>query len=300
MERTSPVRDKKNAIHWQHRSKCKELSEGCKEKELNYSESLEPPSMQALQFIRTELLKTQKSISDLQTERRLLRKQLSRWTDAVQMLQETQENSHCRIEAHIHTLAVSSDCMRKQLKELRENVQGILYLKQKLDRRIPRFPNSVSWDDCSFNKTVVSIQNNKKSRQLNLEREHEHLKARNKQTLTHMRHLCESIKICTSYKENDTLGTQQCSRNDEMRSEKSSFSNKDTVNNHPTHGLQESSLKNEEDELVELIEKLKDALSLQIQPGHLPEVKQELLHTAGQVCRSYSDLISKVIEPTLK
>ncbi|XP_040213243.1 uncharacterized protein LOC120943769 [Rana temporaria] len=296
MERTSPVGDKKDAIILQHKTGCIEFSQDCKEKEINYAESLEPPSMQALQFIRTELQKTQKSISELQTERRLLRKQLSRWNGAVQVLQEAQEDNHCKIEAHIRTLAVSNDCLRKELEELRQNVQGIIYfskIKQKMDQRTQRFPNSIRLDDCGYNKTRVSIQRSKKSCQLNLERENDHLKARNKQTLTHMRHLCESIKISTSYKENYTLGT-------EMRPEKSSFAVKDTINNQSTHGPQESSVKNEEDELKELVEKLKDALSLQIQPGQVSEIKQEFLHTAGQVCRSYSDLIGKVIEPTLK
>lgn len=131
-----------------------------------------------------------------------------------------------------------------------------------MDQRTQRFPNSIRLDDCGYNKSRVSIQRSKKSCQLNLERENDHLKARNKQTLTHMRHLCESIKISTSYKENYTLGT-------EMRPEKSSFAIKDTINNQPTHGPQESSVKNEEDELKELVEKLKDALSFQIQPGNV-------------------------------
>ncbi|CAI9608189.1 unnamed protein product, partial [Staurois parvus] len=65
---------------------------------------------------------------------RLLRKQLSCWNGTVQVLQETQEDNHCKIEAHIRTLAASSDCLRKELEELRQNVQGILYfskIKQK-------------------------------------------------------------------------------------------------------------------------------------------------------------------------
>ncbi|XP_072275231.1 dystrotelin-like [Pyxicephalus adspersus] len=115
--------------NWQSKTGCMDvLCEDCRENEPNYSESLEPPSMQALQFIKTELLKTQKSINDLHTERKLLRKQLSRWTGAVQVLQETQEDSHCRIEAHIHTLAVSSNCLRKELEELRQNVQDIIQM----------------------------------------------------------------------------------------------------------------------------------------------------------------------------
>ncbi|XP_068103027.1 dystrotelin isoform X2 [Hyperolius riggenbachi] len=246
---------------------------GCqKEKEVECYKCTETQPLQALQFIKAELLKTQKSISELQVERKLLRKQLSCWTGAVQVLQESQEDHHCRIEAQIRMLATSNECMKKELEELRHNSQVVRQfskLKHRIHGKAQRFHNSINWAVCDLNTNGTSVKRSQTVSQdvhLGLRRENDHLRARNKQTLTHMRHLCESVKTFTSCKENGTLGIQQCERTDEI-TEKSSFSIQDVMNKHFICEPQESSGKNEEAKLQELIEKLKETLSLQIQSG---------------------------------
>ncbi|XP_075037470.1 dystrotelin [Mixophyes fleayi] len=84
-----------------------------------------------LQSITAQLVRTQKCIKDLHGERWLLKKQLSRWTGAVQVLQESQEENHCKLETQIHMLAESSEDMRKELQELRQNVQVLLTLRHR-------------------------------------------------------------------------------------------------------------------------------------------------------------------------
>uniref|UniRef100_A0A8C3I4W5 Dystrotelin n=1 Tax=Chrysemys picta bellii TaxID=8478 RepID=A0A8C3I4W5_CHRPI len=57
---------------------------------------------------------------------------------------------------------------------------------------------------------------------------------------------------------------------------------------------------NEEKELQQLVLKLEDALSLQLQPAQQSAIKQELVSTAEHVCRSFSDLINHVTLPAWK
>ncbi|XP_077129876.1 uncharacterized protein LOC143785090 [Ranitomeya variabilis] len=114
---------KKDMNDHQSQQECMEPSEQCKEGEMHIPENLDTAPLQALQFIKSELLKTQKSIQDLQSERRLLRKQLCHWTGAVQVLQESQEDNHGKVDAQIHMLAESNECMKKELKELKHNMQ---------------------------------------------------------------------------------------------------------------------------------------------------------------------------------
>ncbi|KAM8934145.1 dystrotelin [Pelodytes ibericus] len=291
--------------------------------------------LQALQFIKEELLRTQKSIKDLQSERRLLRKQLSRWTGAVQVLQESQEDSCCRLEAKIQALNETSECMRTELQQLRQNVQNH-------DEKAVDFPSDnkqqMAWQTESKEKATVPStktkairQNSKLKRGLNVknlqnygkwtvnhcpqvenqnnhhsskfpfQRENDCLKAQNRQTLTHMRHLCESLKAGKSFSGQVRYGGKCCPSSDQPKSFYS-ISDEDAntcfslIEPHPVV----SRMKNEGAELQELVENLKDALSIQIQPGHLPGIKEELLQAAEHVCKSYSEFINKTIEPTLK
>eukprot|EP00062_Callorhinchus_milii_P006400 gi/632947329/ref/XP_007888994.1/ PREDICTED: dystrotelin [Callorhinchus milii] len=55
----------------------------------------------------------------------------------------------------------------------------------------------------------------------------------------------------------------------------------------------------EEEELHQLVEKLKDALSLKVKAGHCSIVKQELLNAAEHVGETLSQLVSQVATPVL-
>ncbi|XP_075687639.1 dystrotelin [Rhinoderma darwinii] len=274
--------------------------------EMHISEVADTASLQALQFIKCELLKTQKSIKDLQSERRLLRKQLCHWTGAVQVLQETQEDIHCTVGAQIHMIAESNECMKKELKELRHNMQDMIQcskLKRGLNVKARRVSSSIKWnvaDLTLMGNYVNRKQKDFQSTEFTLQRENDHLKAQNRRTLTHMRRLCESIKTAPSHKERRRMGSGYCSGSDKVTPEKCYCEMKDVTENQLESESRALPVRNEEAELQEMIEKLKDALSLQIKPGQLPGIKQELLHTAGHVSRCYADLISKIIEPTLR
>ncbi|KAM3917398.1 dystrotelin [Leptodactylus fuscus] len=281
-----------------------EPSGECKEGEVHTPEMTETAPIQALQFIKSELLKTQKSIKDLQSERRLLRKQLSHWTGTMQVLQESQEDNHCKVEAQIHVLVESNEYMKKELKELKHNMQGMIQcckLKRGLNVKGKRVTNSVKWNEADAAVLGDSVNSKRKdfqSTQFTLQREDDHLKAQNRRTLSHMRRLCESIKVPTSHKERRKMDLDYCSGVDQVASDKCNCEIEDLTNNYPVSDV--LPVRNEEAELQEMIEKLKDALSLQIKPGQVPSIKQELLHTAEQVSRCYANLISKIIEPTLR
>ncbi|XP_071977164.1 dystrotelin isoform X2 [Engystomops pustulosus] len=284
---------------------CIEPSGECKYGEMHIPETTETVPLQALQFIKTELLKTQKSIKDLQSERRLLRKQLSHWNGAVQLLQASQEDNHCKVEAKIHMLSESNECMKKELKELRLNMQEMIQcckLKQGLNVKAKRVSSSVKWnvpDSSVMGNSVNRKQKDFQCVQFTTHRENDHLKAQNRKTLTHMRLLCESIKAAPSNKERRRMGHEHCPGPDKVTPDKCNWEMEDP-DKHPVANSQVLPVRNEEADLQEMIENLKDALSLQIKPGQIPAIKQELLHTAGQVSRCYANLISKIIEPTLR
>ncbi|XP_056390183.1 dystrotelin isoform X2 [Hyla sarda] len=259
----------------------------------------------ALHFIKSELLKTQKTIKELQSERRLLRKQLSHWTGAVQALQESQEDNHCKVETQIHMLAESNECVKKELKELRHNMQGMIQcckLKRGLNVRAKRFSSS-KWnavDPTVMGDSVNTKQKDFQRTQCTLQRENDHLKAQNRRALTHMRHLCESIRTASSHKERQRMASGYCFSPEKVTPNKCDSEIEDVTDNPPVSESQVITVRNEEAEFQEMIEKLKYALSLQIKPGQIPGIKQELLHAAGQVSRCYTNLLSKIIEPTLR
>ncbi|XP_069591667.1 dystrotelin [Ranitomeya imitator] len=235
---------------------------------------------------------------------RLLRKQLCHWTGAVQVLQESQEDNHGKVDAQIHMLAESNECMKKELKELKHNMQGMIQcckLKRGLNVKAKMVSSSVK--RISGDPPVMRSSLKKRdfqSTQFTLPREKDNLKAQNRRTLTHMRHLCESIKTAPSYKEITKMGSGYCSEREKVTPDQCNCEIEDVPDNQPTTCSQFLPVRNEETELQEMIEKLKDALSLQIKPGQIPGIRKELLHMAGQVSRCYTNLISNIIEPTLK
>ncbi|XP_069841356.1 dystrotelin isoform X2 [Dendropsophus ebraccatus] len=277
-----------------------------KEGKMHIPEVPETAPLQALQFIKSELLKTQKTIKDLQSERRLLRKQLSHWTGAVQVLQESQENNHCKVETQIHMLVESNECMKKELTELRHNMQGMIQcckLKRGSNVKAKRVSSSVRWnavDPALMDDSVNRKRKDFQSTQFSLQRENDHLKAQNKRTLTHMRRLCESIKTAPCHKEVGRMGSGYCLGSDKVVPDGYDCEVEDATDSQPASDSQVLLVRNEEAELQDMIEKLKNALALQIKPGQIPGIKQELLHAVGQVSRCYTHLINKIIEPTLR
>ncbi|XP_033009039.1 uncharacterized protein LOC117048805 [Lacerta agilis] len=67
-----------------------------------------------------------------------------------------------------------------------------------------------------------------------------------------------------------------------------------------TEALHNEMQMEEEEELQQLMMKLKDALSLQVWQGQLSVLKEGLLLKAKNVCKSFSDVISQVTSPTRK
>ncbi|OCT63869.1 dystrotelin isoform X2 [Xenopus laevis] len=266
--------------------------------------SQENVPVQALQFIKAELSRTQKSITELQSERRLLRKQLSRWTGAVQVLQESQEDVHCRLEAKIEALTESSECLRTELHQLRQNVQA-MHQPSKLKEECIKMPpacDSIILDESNLFQEGNLIKGfpSFQSSQSATQSEKDSLRTQNGETLAHMRHLCESIKAVSRHKTQEGNENPSCLKNESLRPVKGNVAPREDVDNSQLLKRTETSPMMKEEELQALVKKLKDALSIHIHPGHLPGPKQELLHTAGQVCTSYSTLLNKVIQATSK
>ncbi|XP_018091681.1 dystrotelin isoform X1 [Xenopus laevis] len=301
--------------------------------------SQENVPVQALQFIKAELSRTQKSITELQSERRLLRKQLSRWTGAVQVLQESQEDVHCRLEAKIEALTESSECLRTELHQLRQNVQNgqkdsdaaskqqikwhpgdftslykqisqtkplkAMHQPSKLKEECIKMPpacDSIILDESNLFQEGNLIKGfpSFQSSQSATQSEKDSLRTQNGETLAHMRHLCESIKAVSRHKTQEGNENPSCLKNESLRPVKGNVAPREDVDNSQLLKRTETSPMMKEEELQALVKKLKDALSIHIHPGHLPGPKQELLHTAGQVCTSYSTLLNKVIQATSK
>ncbi|KAM4626931.1 dystrotelin [Discoglossus pictus] len=287
---------------------------------------------QALQFIKAELVRTQKSIKDLQSERRLLRKKLSRWTGAVQLLQESQEDNRSKLQAQIQVLAESSECLRTELQQLRDNVQppnfspackaqmawtplqgrtpptvarGIPQhsdLTQESMVRTPQLCESTQWDKAGFTQVEKSICSDPKGWQDIKSKSqcgNDYLRAQNWQTLSHMRQLCQSLNSSTGHQTQGATESGNYPSLEQPPTPKGKVPPRKKLESCSLTLPSEQSQMKEEVELEELVEKLKDALSLQIIPGHIPILRQELLHAAGQVCRTYSDLINKTIETSL-
>ncbi|KAE8580179.1 hypothetical protein XENTR_v10024345 [Xenopus tropicalis] len=291
--------------------------------------------VQTLQFIKAELLRTQKSITELQSERRLLRKQLGKWTGAVQVLQESQEDVHCRLVAKIEALTKSSECLRTELHQLRQNVQQqhfpfnggqrvedqfvnkgvpvkpvflgdgqlgkIIHQPFKLKEEFIKMPpvcDSIILDERNVLQESNLIKGFPSFQCSQFVSEKDSLRTQNGETLAHMRHLCESIKAVSRHKTQVGNGNH-IFKNESLIPVKGNVAPREDVDNSPLiNHIKMSPMMKEEDELQALVDKLKDALSLHINPGHLPGPKEELLHTAGQVCNSYSILLKKVIEAT--
>ncbi|XP_063788764.1 uncharacterized protein LOC134944120 [Pseudophryne corroboree] len=281
----------------------------------------------ALQCLTAQLLRTQRCIKDLHGERWLLRRQLIRWTGAVQVLRESQEENRCKLQAEIRLLAESNESIRRELQGLHQHaaysraqtpatnartglkceakepparakdVIKFSKLKHGLSIKNKKVLNYMNWDAAAFTPMGEHCSRSQRDRHgtcSTIRTENDHFKAQNRQTLKHMRHLCESIKAASGHKDKQKTGSVHCPGDDGMRPEKCSWTMED--------GIESPSalppMRTEEGHLQELIDKLKDALSLQIKPGQLPGVKLELLHAAGQVCSSYSDFISKFVEAT--
>lgn len=133
-----------------------------------------------------------------------------------------------------------------------------------------RVSSSVKWN--AADPTVMGDSINRKqkafqSTQFTLQSENDHLKAQNRRTLTHMRRLCESIKTAPSHKERPRMGHGYCSEPEKVTPDNCNCEMEVVTDNQPGSESHVLPVRNEEAELQEMIEKLKDALSLQIKPG---------------------------------
>ncbi|XP_061463489.1 dystrotelin [Rhineura floridana] len=266
-------------------------------------------SNQALASLEAELAKTQESIKTFRSERRYLKKQLSKWKGQVQLLHSAQEDRNCALETKIHELIASQENLRMELQEMRHEITNItIKSKESLKQRNfqtgsgcpPLKPNHVKYKSPDLPSSCVK-------RKWLLEPQ-AGLLARNSGGSA-------EITLGTTVFQNDipevvhpknprerTVPLTDCSG--ELKSE--------TSRDHLSGGIKIPSPKcstatetlhsekqmEEEEELQQLMMKLKDALH--VQPGQPSVCKAGLLSTAKIVHKSFSDLISQVTLPTRK
>ncbi|CAM4538235.1 unnamed protein product [Lepidochelys kempii] len=83
-------------------------------------------SAQAIASIKAELLKAHESIKALHSEKRYLRKQLNKWKDKVLLLHNSQEDKSCRLEAKLQVLIANHESVQMELQQMRQEIKAML------------------------------------------------------------------------------------------------------------------------------------------------------------------------------
>ncbi|XP_060129349.1 dystrotelin [Zootoca vivipara] len=268
----------------------------------------EKTSSQALASLKAELAKTQESIKALQSERRYLKKQLNKCKGKIQLLHSAQEDRNHALQAKIRELLGSQGNLKLELQEMREEIKNItIWSKEPLkDRNLqagsgcPSLkPNRVEYSKYKSSELLSSWIKRKW-----LSEPQGGLLARNvggspENTLRAQLFPNATPEVAHHESPQERIAPLTYS----------SEANRDCLSNEirsisPNYSTATEALHNEmqmeEEGLQQLMMKLKDALSLPVWQGQLSVLKEGLLLTAKNVCKSFSDLISQVTSPTRK
>ncbi|EMP24311.1 Putative malate dehydrogenase 1B [Chelonia mydas] len=92
----------------------------------NRAPAQDKTSAQAIASIKAELLKAHESIKALHSEKRYLRKQLNKWKDKVLLLHNSQEDKSCRLEAKLQVLIANHESVQMELQQMRQEIKAML------------------------------------------------------------------------------------------------------------------------------------------------------------------------------
>ncbi|XP_024056741.1 dystrotelin [Terrapene carolina triunguis] len=291
----------------------------------NRAPAQDKTSAQAIASVEAELLKVRESIKALHREKRYLRKQLNKWKDKVLLLHNSQEDKSCRLEAKLQALIANHECVQAELQQMRQEIKAML--------QPPNYPSfglcqnmmpqsEDPWEerklhngsDSALAKPIPTSSTEWKSLDPSSAAEKRQLL----QTPTDpvaMNRRSSGTTLGSIFLPNGNPLMRQHEKSKEKgipQTDQEGISQPERTGNLPQGIMTTASSPtaaevpfnekevNEEKELQQLVLKLKDALSLQLQPAQQSAIKQELVSTAEHVCRSFSDLINHVTLPAWK
>ncbi|TFK13497.1 elongation factor 1-alpha, oocyte form-like [Platysternon megacephalum] len=291
----------------------------------NRAPAQDKTSAQAIASVKAELLKVRESIKALHSEKRYLRKQLNTWKDKVLLLHNSQEDKSCRLEAKLQVLIANHECVQAELQQVRQEIKAML--------QPPNHPSFVlcqnmmpksedPWEerklhkgsDSALAKPIPTSYTEWKSLDPSSAAEKRQLL----QTQTDpaaMNLRSSGTTLGSIFLQNGNPLMKQHEKSKEKgipQTDQEGISQPERTRNLPQGIMTTASSPpaaevpfnekevNEEKELQQLVLKLKDALSLQLQPAQQSAIKQELVSTAEHVCRAFSDLINHVTLPAWK
>ncbi|XP_074857477.1 dystrotelin [Carettochelys insculpta] len=286
----------------------------------NREQAQDKTSAQTIASIKAELLKAHESVNVLHCEKRYLRKQLNKWKDKMLLLHNSQDAKNCQLDAKLQVLIATHESMRVELQQMRQEIKEMLkppnhpsfvlcqntmpksedpWEERKLHSGSPStlampmptsYTESKSLDPSSAGKRhlletqmdpvaidpisgttwgSIFLQNAN-----SLMREHEKSKEK-------------------GIPPTDQEGMSELERTRNLPQGTVTITCSPTAAEVPFHKEEK-----EEEEFQQLLLKLKDALSVQLQPAHQCTMKEELFSTAEHVCRSFSNLINHVTLPS--
>ncbi|CAM4633640.1 dystrotelin isoform X1 [Caretta caretta] len=291
----------------------------------NRAPAQDKTSAQAIASIKAELLKAHESIKALHSEKRYLRKQLNKWKDKVLFLHNSQEDKSCRLEAKLQVLIANHESVQMELQQMRQEIKAML--------QPPNHPSFVlcqnmmpksedPWNErklhngsdsalakpipTSFTelKSLDPSSTAEKRQLLQTQTDPAAMNLRSSGTTLGSIFLQNGNPLMRQHEKSKEKGIPQTDQEGISQPERTRNLTQGimTTASSPTAAELPFNEKevNEEKELQQLVLKLKDALSLQLQPAQQSAIKQELVSSAEHVCRSFSDLISQVTLPAWK
>ncbi|XP_053140785.1 dystrotelin isoform X2 [Hemicordylus capensis] len=283
-----------------------ELSPAQQAKNKNRILNQERTASQVLAPFKIDLVNTQESVKAIHSETRYLRKQLTKWKDQVQLLHSTQEDRNCILEAKLHSLQASQESLKLELQKMRQEVKNITICnKEPLKER-----NIQNGSGCPLLKPSNIRYSKYKSLDLPstctarkwLLEPQAGLLARNSGSPEFWSKFFQNADPEVAHHETPQVRSIHLTKDSgalmpETKSDQFSRVKTTSPNCFATTKACLGQKEMEEEELRQLMMKLKDALSLNVQPGQHSVLKKELLSAAEHVSKYFSDLIGQVTLP---
>nr|XP_042715505.1 dystrotelin [Chrysemys picta bellii] len=256
---------------------------------------------------------------------RYLRKQLNKWKDKVLLLHNSQEDKSCRLEAKLQALIANHECVQAELQQMRQEIKAML--------QPPNYPSFVlcqnmmpksedPWEERKLHSgsdsalakpTPTSYTEWKSLDPSSAAEKRQLLQTQTDPVAMNLRSSGTTLGSIFLQNGNPLMRQHETSKEKGIpQTDQEGISQPERTGNLPQGIMTTASSPtaaevpfnekevNEEKELQQLVLKLEDALSLQLQPAQQSAIKQELVSTAEHVCRSFSDLINHVTLPAWK
>ncbi|XP_005520075.2 PREDICTED: dystrotelin [Pseudopodoces humilis] len=269
---------------------------------------------QAVASFEADVLKMRESIKSIHSDSRYMKKQFNKWKDKMQFLHNCQEEKTCKIEAKLQRLRVSHENLQMTLQHMKEEVKTMLQSSEhpfaQCHNTMPRNPHVLLEGRMQGELNPAQIRPTS--------RKCAEWKCLNPPNSVNRMQLLQTPEVPTAV---EFMFSDDPLESVSLRSDKPFIGQHNKAKEKQTYlpKLTENSLggmgsavltptatqippdeREAREELELLMIKLKDTLSLQIQPAQQSALHQEFFSTAEHVCRSFSDLINQVVSPACK